>query len=279
MKEFIEKRVNLFLAAALMMLLSTPLMGQLQTTKLKGNIVQNGEKLEFATIKIFQDKQLLMGANTNSKGFYEILNMTPGTYDLEVWYVGKQIAEMSEVVVFSGKYKTVNFTLSEMKTEVIRDFKDNPMMDIDNVVSGAYVDHSLLTKLPVRSVEEVVKALAGVTSVRENDPLKIRGARAGATAYYIDGVKVIGPPSLPNPMIEQLQVITGGIPAEFGDVTGGVILVTTRNLGMRPPRVQNFGRRARKPRRKNKKEKKSLKQSNLDFDLDLGFDLEFYAVL
>ena len=33
---------------------------------------------------------------------------------------------------------------------------------------------------------------------------------------------------MPNSAIEQVSVITGGIPAQYGDVTGGVINITTR---------------------------------------------------
>ncbi len=45
---------------------------------------------------------------------------------------------------------------------------------------------------------------------------------------YIDGIKVTGSSSLPQSSIEQVSVILGGLPAQYGDATGGVINVTTR---------------------------------------------------
>lgn len=60
--------------------------------------------------------------------------------------------------------------------------------------------------------------------------MNIGGARDYSTKYYIDGIAVRsgGSVSLPASAIEQLTVLTGGIPARYGDATGGVINITTR---------------------------------------------------
>ena len=46
--------------------------------------------------------------------------------------------------------------------------------------------------------------------------------------FYIDGIKVRGSTNLPKSAIEEVSVMTGGVPANFGDATGGIISVTTR---------------------------------------------------
>lgn len=66
--------------------------------------------------------------------------------------------------------------------------------------------------------------------------MNIRGSRAEATEYFIDGIRVRGSTNLPNAAIEQTTVITGGIPAQYGDATGGIINITTRG-----PSGQFFG--------------------------------------
>jgi outer membrane receptor for ferrienterochelin and colicin len=50
-----------------------------------------------------------------------------------------------------------------------------------------------------------------------------------STWVYIDGIKVRGSSALPKSAIEEVSVITGGIPANIGDATGGVINVSLRN--------------------------------------------------
>ena len=56
--------------------------------------------------------------------------------------------------------------------------------------------------------------------------LNVRGSRSDATAYYVDGIKTAYSP--PQAGIEQITTITGGIPAQYGDATGGIINITTR---------------------------------------------------
>lgn len=49
-----------------------------------------------------------------------------------------------------------------------------------------------------------------------------RGSRADGTAYYIDGVRVqSGSTNIPANAIDQIQVITGGTPAQYGDLWEG----------------------------------------------------------
>jgi len=45
---------------------------------------------------------------------------------------------------------------------------------------------------------------------------------------YIDGIRVRGSSALPPSAIEQVSVILGGIPAQYGDAVGGIINVTTK---------------------------------------------------
>ncbi len=58
--------------------------------------------------------------------------------------------------------------------------------------------------------------------------VNVRGARTDGNSYYVDGVRVRGI-DVPKSMIGTTYIITGGIPANYGDVTGGVISVTTGN--------------------------------------------------
>ena len=56
----------------------------------------------------------------------------------------------------------------------------------------------------------------------------MRGSRENATSYYVDGIKVRGAIGVPTSGIEQITVVTGGLPAQYGDATGGIISVTTK---------------------------------------------------
>ena len=70
----------------------------------------------------------------------------------------------------------------------------------------------------------------GQTYLNSNsiNEISIRGGRADGNSYYVDGVRTRGI-DVPKSMIGQVQIISGGIPANYGDVTGGIISVTTEN--------------------------------------------------
>ena len=77
-------------------------------------------------------------------------------------------------------------------------------------------------------MQSIASTTAGVYQADEGGALNVKGSRAEATDYYIDGIKVRGSSSLPASAIEQLTVVTGGVPARYGDATGGIINITTR---------------------------------------------------
>jgi hypothetical protein len=83
-------------------------------------------------------------------------------------------------------------------------------------------------KMATKNINSVVAQSAGVAQVDEGDDVNIRGGRSESSETFIDGMRVIGSASLPQSSIEQVSVITGGVPASFGDATSGIVNITTR---------------------------------------------------
>lgn len=85
-------------------------------------------------------------------------------------------------------------------------------------------------KMPGRTANSIATTVAGASTAGTGGGVSIRGARTENTYYYIDGVKVPAGAGtgLPKSAIEEVQVIAGGVPANYGDVTGGAINITTR---------------------------------------------------
>lgn len=83
-----------------------------------------------------------------------------------------------------------------------------------------------IRSLPTKDLNAIAATAAGVSSI-DGGGSNIRGGRSSATVYYLDGIRYTGR-SIPSSEIEQLQVITGGIEAQYGDVTGGIISLTSK---------------------------------------------------
>src|SRR5690606_36817692 len=97
----------------------------------------------------------------------------------------------------------------------------------DQTSSGGTVSREDIAKMPGRSAACIAQSVGGVT-VNEDGSYNIRGSRTSGTDTYIDGIRVRDSANLPNAAIEQVSVITGGMPAEYGDATGGIVSITTR---------------------------------------------------
>jgi outer membrane receptor protein involved in Fe transport len=167
------------------------------------------------------------GAITDFNGDFRI-QLDPGQYDLEVSYTGYATSRQTGVQVLSGKLNSLDVTMADntiLKEVVITQYKA-PLIEQDKTSGGQTLTSEQIKNLPTRSVNAIVASTAGTTSV-DGGEVNIKGSRANATNYYIDGIRVQGSPP-PVQDIEQLSVITGGLGAEYGDVTGGVISVITK---------------------------------------------------
>ncbi len=118
----------------------------------------------------------------------------------------------------------------KMLTETVVKIYKKPLIERDGGPSGDTKTREEIAALPTRSIEGVVATMAGANTNEGDGKISMRGSGTGeGTSYtYIDNIKVRGGLNLPKSALEEVSVMTGGIPANYGDATGGIISVTTR---------------------------------------------------
>lgn len=195
----------------------------------------NGQTLPLSKVLLIQNGNIKGGANTDFDGKFQINGVQPGTYDVEVRNAdGYQPSVITGVNISPDKITFLdNLTLSKPKDvkeldEVKVVAYRIPLIDKDGGASGATVTREDISRLPVRSAAGVASTVGGVNTNEGSGDISVRGSRSDGTYYYIDGIKVRGSASLPKSALEEVSVITGGVPANYGDVTGGIISITTR---------------------------------------------------
>ncbi len=209
-----------------------------QSTSLSGNISDKdtGEPILFGNVAIYKEGNLVTGVETDFDGNYSFSNMDPGTYNVEATYVGYQPQRITDVVVYAGKSNILNIQIGEdggidlIEVEVIA-YRE-PLIEQDNTTQGSIVTSEEIKNLPTRSINGLAATSAGVSSGDDGDALAIRGSRTEGTVYIVDGILTRGN-LIPESEIDQLQVITGGVDASYGDVSGGVISITTKGPSSR----------------------------------------------
>ncbi|MBL7953785.1 MAG: TonB-dependent receptor, partial [Flavobacteriales bacterium] len=225
---------RIFSTAALAISTSLALFAQTGSGSLKGTIKdkKSNEPLPFVNVVVERNGTQVSGGATDFDGGYFIKPLDPGNYDIVVSYVGYQPYKQTGVVITNGKITFLDIGLNqgvELKEfEVVQYVV--PLIDKDGGASGGTVTRDQIAKMPGRSANSIATTVAGASDAGTGGGVSIRGSRTENTYYYIDGVKVPAGAGtgLPKSAIEEVQVITGGVPANFGDVTGGLINITTR---------------------------------------------------
>ncbi|MFN8278353.1 MAG: TonB-dependent receptor [Chitinophagales bacterium] len=193
---------------------------------------ENGEPVMFANVAIVDDAGKLTGrgVQTDMDGNYSIKPLRAGKYNVQFSYVGLASKIITGIIVSNDKTTFQDVTMkvqNELKEVEVVVFK-RPLIDKgETKVVTTYAAEDLKSQ-GIQRVENAVAQSAGVNQEDKNKGVSIRGARTDGTTYMVDGIKVIGTPTLPVSAVEEIQVIVGGVPAKYGDATGGVVNITTK---------------------------------------------------
>ena len=203
----------------------------LSQTALEGTVLdeETKEPIIFGTVILMKNGVLIRGSETDVNGAYSFYNVDPGTYDVEFSYIGYQSQKVQGVVLFAGKTNRLNAEISAglvLDEVVVVDYKV-PLVEQDNTTSGGVITGEQIRNLPTKNVQQLAAQTAGISSI-DGEAVAIRGSRTNATLYYIDGIRVSSANLIAQSEIDQMQVITGGIEARYGDATGGVVSITTK---------------------------------------------------
>ncbi|MEZ7929165.1 MAG: carboxypeptidase regulatory-like domain-containing protein, partial [Flavobacteriales bacterium] len=219
---------KIYLIATLVL---TSSLAMAQTGSLKGVITDamSGESIPFANLIAEKNGSQIAGTTTDFDGNFTIKPLEPGTYTIKATFVGYGTVEVTGVIVSANKITFQDLKLQQGvaigEVKVIAYKK--PLLDQDNL-SGETKTAEEIVALPTRNIASVAASTAGIYQQDEGDAVNVRGSRSDATEYYVDGIKVRGSMGVPTSGIEQITVITGGVPAQYGDATGGIISITTK---------------------------------------------------
>jgi hypothetical protein len=204
---------------------------------------------------------LSRGTVTDSIGFYQIGNIRAGEYDVRFSMIGYTTVIMKKVTILPD-LKTrlnINLEISSVEMPAVEVRATRPLIQIDQAMSAFTIEEAKLDRLPITKFEDVVGLQPGVT-LEGN----VRGGRTSDAMYLVDGLPVqdvisggIGT-SLPKSSISGVTVMTGGLDAEYGNATSGVINVVTKGGGNSHDLTARVERDNWIPDRYNKQVDKSL---------------------
>ncbi|OGU76676.1 MAG: hypothetical protein A2V93_01470 [Ignavibacteria bacterium RBG_16_34_14] len=209
-----------------------------QTGNLAGKVTDasTGESLPGVNIIL---KGTYYGSATNLNGEFRINNISVGEYLVEISFIGYKTVQFTGLKIEPNRTKQLDINLEESVLTLGQDIVvigEKPLLDVEETQSKRTVSKEEIAVALVESIGDVVVQQVGV--VKSDNAIHIRGGRAYENAFLLDGVSVQDPLAgtgfglqLSANSIEEVEVITGGFNAEFGQATSGVVNVKTREGG------------------------------------------------
>lgn len=194
------------------------------------------------------------GAATDQNGEYFILSVPPGVYSLDVSIIGYRKMTITDIKVMIDHTTIVNAMLESQAIDLgdkVVVVARRPIIQKDVTNSTQFVELDELTQLPFSDAKEVMMIQTGVffdpapvisgpnEAGRGENRYSIRGGDQGEVKWFIDGVRVASliegradkGGSFTNVnlhSIQEVQMITSGFNAEYGEAQSGIVNVVTK---------------------------------------------------
>jgi hypothetical protein len=167
------------------------------------------------------------GTITDLDGNFRLSGIPVGIYTLTAQQAtGKRI--FGNIQVKPDQITNVgSFALEDslMKTIVIVEFVDPLISEEPAKINFSLADIKVSPN--IQNPIKIVASTGGAQLTADGTGVIIRGSRPQSTIYYIDGVKQNSMAKVPGAAIGHISVYTGGVPAKYGDCTGGVVVMET----------------------------------------------------
>jgi outer membrane receptor protein involved in Fe transport len=196
---------------------------------------QTGEPLIGATVVLVGTYK---GAYADDQGRFTLKDLNPGTYTLRVTYVGYNEVLLTGLTVKADQILNLIIPMSPVGTTIqtVEIIGEKPVVNLESGKSDLRVSGEEIRQTTAVDVTTMASLMPGVAQTL--DGLQIRGGRVYETQYVIEGVNAQDPLAgtgfgveVSQVAIEEMEVITGGMDAEYGDGTSGVVAVRLREGG------------------------------------------------
>ncbi|HEX7150616.1 MAG TPA: TonB-dependent receptor [Thermoanaerobaculia bacterium] len=225
------------LTAVLLLLCAFPAFAQ-TTATLTGNVTSEGSALPGATVTVTSPAlQGSRSAVTGPNGEYNFPALPPGTYTVTVELEGLQTVRKNATVRLGETARAdVDLKVSAVAEAITVTAAAPSVLETTQVSTSLTAEQ--VESLPLgRTIAQRILIAPGVNDAGPNNQRVINGAPSYDNLYMVNGVVVNdtlrGQPEnlFVEDAIQETTLITGGVSAEYGRFTGGVVNTITKSGG------------------------------------------------
>jgi outer membrane receptor protein involved in Fe transport len=179
-------------------------------------------------------------AQTNEQGFYRFSNLPPGEYQLAFGLTGFKTVNRRGIRVSVGGTLEENVALDMTQlTETVEVVGESSVIDTTSSGVGSNFGREVVENAPLRrnSFFDLVAAAPGSLAGGDSNNTSrtmVYGSSYDENSFQVDGVEVTDNyfnEALAEPntdAIEEVEILSLGAPAEYGNLTGAVYNIVTR---------------------------------------------------
>ncbi len=230
------KTVRVALLLGLVLLVATGAFAQ-TTGSIVGTVAQAGTPLPGVTVEARSPN--LQGTRvetTDAGGHFRLSALPPGDYTVVASLSGFNTVTQKNVHVGLGATVTLEVGISPAASERITVTGAAPVIDVTSSSTGTNVTSETMASLPI------ARNFTGVTQIapgtkQDAAGTTVYGSTGAENQYVIDGLNTTGiragqdVKQLNFDFVQEVEVKTGGMPAEYGRMTGGMINAITKSGG------------------------------------------------
>jgi Carboxypeptidase regulatory-like domain/TonB-dependent Receptor Plug Domain len=177
---------------------------------------------------------------TDANGQYLAPDLSPGRYNVAFELSGFAKVERSDISVLLGRSFDINaqMRVGQLAETVQVTAQGAPLVDTRSTLVGHNVTAEEIDRLPKsRSFQSIAMAAPSVNSGEVEGGFQVAGASGAENSFTVDGIvtnSLINGQSRQNTVFEYLQEVqvkTSGIAAEYGGALGGVVSAVTKSGG------------------------------------------------
>ncbi len=185
-------------------------------------------------------------STSNDEGFYRIINVPPGDYEITVEATNFKKAVLPRVTVTIGQAAVVDITLEpgQITESVTISDATSEIVETSKTAVATTIDQQRINNLPINERNYLSFALTTSTVGRDNGrpigPAPTTGLNFGGQRGRSNLVQVDGADNTDNSVnasrstvsqeaVQEFQVVTNSFAAEFGRSAGGVVNVVTKS--------------------------------------------------
>lgn len=221
------------------LLLASPAFAVELTGQIRGTVTDT-DSLAVPGVLITVSAPEMIGVrqvDTDGDGQYRVTQLPVGNYRVQAEKAGFRTYVVEDIRVTPGGTVTLDFPIQLSvgdSTIIVEDVA--PLVDVEKTRMGVILGEKQLRDLPTagRDYQSVISVAPGVVG---SGNANIHGGMDDQNQFYIDGVNVTDPmtntfsANMNYDAIEAVEVMTGGLDAEYGRSLGGGVNVVTKSGG------------------------------------------------